>query len=585
MLEALKRIVAWTDSMKKQLIGGCVCSFFMTWAGACPVFIAAWMLGLVVDSVKSGIPLDATIPWMALGGIALSILLRFVFSYGKNRLQESIGYEIAAKDRIEIGERLKSVPLGYFSKVKTGDILATATTELELLELQGMKMVDAVINGYIAVFAIICFLVVMSPLAALMAVAGVTLSALALWGINRRSARLTPVAHEATERLADAIVECARGLPTAKSYGRENTAMKPMNEAIDDLSQKRIDIEYGFTPLNVAHLCAIKLASVGVVAVAAFAALAGQMELWVFIALALFSFTIFTGVENVNDSAHMLGDLNDILSRLEQLKRAPRIDENGQAAELASTSIEFDHVDFSYEKGGKQILSDVSLFIPEGSTCALVGPSGAGKTTIANLMARFYDVDGGCIRVGGRDVRELTCDSLLENFAMVFQNVYLFDDTIAANIGFGRAGATREEVEEAARRACCYDFIMNLPQGFDTRVGEGGAALSGGQKQRISIARALLKDAPIVILDEATASVDPENEVLIQQAIAELTENKTVIAIAHRLATIRNADQILVVNNGGIEQRGTHDELVKQGGTYRNFVRIRESSEGWKIAD
>lgn len=585
MLEALKRIVAWTGPMKRRLIWGCVCSFFMTWAGACPVFIAAWMLGLVADSAKSGIPLDPMVPWEALAAIAVSIVLRFIFSYGKNRLQESIGYEVAAQDRIEIGERLKHVPLGYFSKVKTGDILATATTELGVLELQGMKMVDAVINGYISVFAIVCFLAFMSPLAALISLVGVGLSALALWGINRKSARLTPKAHEATERLAGAIVEYMRGLATSKSYGRENTAMEPMAEAIDDLSAKRIDIEYGFTPLNVAHLSAIKLTSVGVVAVAAFAALAGQMELWVFIVLALFSFTIFAGVENVNDSAHMLGDLNDILGKLEKLKAAPVIDENGQEVALTHADIEFDHVDFSYEKDGKQILRDVSFSIPEGTTCALVGPSGAGKTTIVNLMARFYDVDGGCIRVGGRDVRELTCDSLLEDFAMVFQNVYLFDDTVAANIGFGRAGATREEIEEAARRACCYDFIMELPQGFDTRVGEGGAALSGGQKQRISIARALLKDAPIIILDEATASVDPENEALIQHAIAELTADKTVVAIAHRLATIRNADQILVVDGGGIAQRGTHDDLMRQEGTYRRFVEIREASEGWKIAD
>lgn len=585
MLEALKRIVAWTGPMKRRLIWGCVCSFFMTWAGACPVFIAAWMLGLVADSAKSGIPLDPMVPWEVLAAIAVSIVLRFIFSYGKNRLQESIGYEVAAQDRIEIGERLKHVPLGYFSKVKTGDILATATTELGVLELQGMKMVDAVINGYISVFAIVCFLAFMSPLAALISLVGVGLSALALWGINRKSARLTPKAHEATERLAGAIVEYMRGLATSKSYGRENTAMEPMAEAIDDLSAKHIDIEYGFTPLNVAHLSAIKLTSVGVVAVAAFAALAGQMELWVFIVLALFSFTIFAGVENVNDSAHMLGDLNDILGKLEKLKAAPVIDENGQEVALTHADIEFDHVDFSYEKDGKQILRDVSFSIPEGTTCALVGPSGAGKTTIVNLMARFYDVDGGCIRVGGRDVRELTCDSLLEDFAMVFQNVYLFDDTVAANIGFGRAGATREEIEEAARRACCYDFIMELPQGFDTRVGEGGAALSGGQKQRISIARALLKDAPIIILDEATASVDPENEALIQHAIAELTADKTVVAIAHRLATIRNADQILVVDGGGIAQRGTHDDLMRQEGTYRRFVEIREASEGWKIAD
>lgn len=585
MLKTLGKIVNWTGPLKWRLIGGCVCSFFMTWATAFPVFVAAWALGIVAESAESGAPLDPFLPWIALGGIAAAIALRFLFSYGKNRLQESIGQEIAASDRIAIGEALKHVPLGYFSQTKTGDILATATTELGVLELQGMKMVDAIINGYLSVFAILCFLAVMSPLAALIALAGVALSALALWGINRKSARLTPRAHAATERLSGAIVEFARGLATAKSYGRENAAMRPMDEAIDDLSRTRIDIELAFTPLNVAHLCVLKLASVGIVAAAAFATLAGQMELWALIALALFSFTIFGGVEGVSDSAHVLGDLDDILDRLQALKEAPCIDADGREIALDRADIELDSVAFSYEKGDKPVLRDATLRIPERSTCALVGPSGAGKTTLANLMARFYDVDSGCVRIGGHDVREFTCDSLLQNFAIVFQNVYLFDDTVAANIAFGRPGATREEIEEAARRACCYDFIAELPQGFDTRVGEGGAALSGGQKQRISIARALLKDAPIVILDEATASVDPENEALIQQAIAELTADKTVVVIAHRLSTIRNADQILVVDGGTIAQRGTHEELMQQPGTYRRFVEIREASEGWKITE
>ena len=237
---------------------------------------------------------------------------------------------------------------------------------------------------------------------------------------------------------------------------------------------------------------------------------------------------------------------------------------------------------FSYDK--VPVLQNISFSIPQGSTTAIVGPSGSGKTTICNLIARFYDVDSGAVTVGGEDVRNMTCDSLLRNISMVFQKVYLFHDTIAANIRFGSPAATQEEIVEAAKKARCHDFIMALPDGYDTVIGEGGSTLSGGEKQRISIARAILKDANIVILDEATASIDPENEHLIQQAISELTIGKTVIVIAHRLATIEHADQILVVDSGRVVQKGTHHELLRQEGLYRRFITIREQAEGWSIA-
>ncbi len=286
------------------------------------------------------------------------------------------------------------------------------------------------------------------------------------------------------------------------------------------------------------------------------------------------------------DSAHMLGDLNDVLDRLDKIEQARFIDEDGRALDLDRFDIAFEDVAFSYDEGpeARTVLHDVSFAIPEGTTCAIVGPSGSGKTTIANLMARFWDVSAGSVRVGGHDVREFTCDSLLANFSMVFQNVYLFNDTVEANIAFGCPGASHDEVVAAAKRACCHGFIEELPQGYDTVVGEGGSSLSGGQKQRISIARALLKDAPIVVLDEATASVDPENEQLIQQAIGQLTAGKTVVVIAHRLATVEASDQILVVDGGTVAQRGTHDQLMAEGGTYRRFVEIRRRAEGWRIA-
>ena len=269
------------------------------------------------------------------------------------------------------------------------------------------------------------------------------------------------------------------------------------------------------------------------------------------------------------------------MDELDALKEDHFMDENGRDIALTNHDIAFSHVDFGYDE--RMILKDVSFTIPEKTSTAIVGPSGSGKTTICSLLARFYDVNDGSITVGGVDVRRMTCESLLSNISMVFQNVYLFHDTIRANICFGKSDATEEEMTDAAKKACCHDFIMALPDGYDTVIGEGGGTLSGGEKQRISIARAILKNAPIIILDEATASIDPENEHLIQNAISELTRGRTIITIAHRLATIEQADQILVVDDGCIVQKGTHKELISVEGRYRKFIQIREKAEGWKI--
>ncbi len=590
MIKALVRIVRWTGPYKRRLVLGCVCSFFMSWAVAAPTVLAAWLLARVAEDAAGTRGLDPAWVWWSLLALVGCVAARYVLTYGKNRLQESIGYEVAAQDRVRVGNVLKRVPLGYFARVKTGDILTTATTELGTLELQGMKMVDAVINGYVNLAAVVALLFALEPVAGLFALAGTALSCLALTSLNRVSAKRTPASHEATEELAGNIVEFVRGLGTAKSYGHGGAAMRPILATAARLRDARIAIEFGFTPRNVAHLASLKLASVGAVAAAVWGYANGGVELWVLLALCAFSFTVFSGVERANDSAHMLGDLNDVLDRLEAIENAPYIDADGADVPLAAHDVEFRDVSFSYERGigddrgsGGSVLRGVSFTVPEKTTCAIVGPSGSGKTTIANLMMRFWDVDEGAVLVGGHDVRELTCDSLLGNFSAVFQKVYLFNDSIENNIRFGRPGATHEEVVEAARRARVDEFASGLPDGYGTVVGETGDTLSGGQKQRISIARALLKDAPIVILDEATASIDPENESLIQEALSELTRGKTVVVIAHRLATVEHADQILVVDGGRVAQRGTHEELLAREGTYRRFVEIRSRAEGWRI--
>lgn len=340
-------------------------------------------------------------------------------------------------------------------------------------------------------------------------------------------------------------------------------------------------IEWGYIPSNCLHLLALKLASVALAAASCYLGLTGEMSFAMMLMFVFFSFSIFASLEPISDSAHILGVIDNAMDQLEALKVSNFIDRDGRDIPLQRHDIEFRNVDFGYDE--RTILHDVSFRIPEKTMTAIVGPSGSGKSTICNLIARFYDVQNGCISVGGHDVREMTCDSLLQNISMVFQNVYLFNDTIRNNICFGNPGATEDEIITAAKASRCHDFIMALPNGYDTVVGEGGGTLSGGEKQRISIARAMLKNAPIIILDEATASIDPENEHLIQQAISELTAGKTVITIAHRLATIEHADQILVVDNGRIVRKGTHSELITQVGLYHRFIRIREQAEGWSI--
>jgi ATP-binding cassette subfamily B protein len=443
-------------------------------------------------------------------------------------------------------------------------------------------MINNFVGGYLNLLCIFLFLFAFHPAVSLIALAGAFVSLLFLLLVSRHSIRNAPVAAQANRDLTNATLEYARGLPVVKSFGQAGAAMEAMSEACRDSRDINLKIERGFTPANCLHLLALKTASVALAAETFYLGLSGQMALPMVLIFAFFSFTIFAELEPISDSAHVLGIIDNAMDQLDSLKKENFIDENGREIALKHYDIAFKNVGFGYDS--RQILKEVSFTIPEKTSTAIVGPSGSGKTTICNLVARFYDVNSGSITIGGYDVREFTCDSLLKNISMVFQNVYLFQDTIRSNICFGKPDATEEEMIEAAKKARCHDFIMALPDGYDTVIGEGGGTLSGGEKQRISIARAILKDAPIIILDEATASVDPENEHLIQAAISELTLGKTIITIAHRLATIENADQILVVDDGRIAQRGTHQELAAQEGRYKRFVEVRRQAEGWSIA-
>jgi len=588
MFKTVKRIIDWCGDFKASLFVGFLFSFLSSWAVAAPVAYAGYVIGGIISDIDAGKGIDPGLALKSFCLITLMVLGRFVFDYLKARFHEKIGYELVARDRLKIGEALKRVSLGYFQTNDTGAILNAITTGLATLENMGIRMVDGFVGGYLNFLCILLFLLFIIPECALIALVGVAVSFLFLLMISRHSTANTKVLNEENEKLTRAALEYTRGLPVVKSFGMEGASVRDFTQACASAKRIALKIEWGFIPYNCLHIFALKAASAWMIIAVMYAGLAGRIELPMVLIVAFLSMSIFNSVEPIADSAHVLSVINNAFDKMEMFSDARLLDAGGEDIKPEGYDIEFKNVDFSYSNAvsteKRMVLKDVSFEIPQGSTTAIVGPSGSGKTTICNLIARFYDVTKGSITLGGTDIKRYSLDSLLTNISMVFQNVYLFNDTVRANICFGRENVSEDEMIEAAKKARCHDFIMELPDGYDTVIGEGGGTLSGGQKQRISIARAILKDSPIIILDESTASIDPENEHLIQGALTELSKGKTVIIIAHRLATIEAADQILVVDEGNIVEKGKHEELVEMGGKYAGFVRIRKEAENWQIA-
>ncbi len=581
MFRTVKRIIDWCGEFKGKLYLGFVMTFFSHIFAALPLGLAAYTAGTLIEAQKNGTAFDTSWIWKSIIIQIVLVFFRFLFDYFRARLQEPISYQLTARDRLAVGDALKRVSLGYFGQVSTGNILSSITTGLSTLENMGIRMIDNFVGGYLNFLLIFIGLAICSPVTALIALAAAGLSLCFMLIISHYSRVNAPVEAQANRDMTGAVIEYARGLAVVKSFGKAGASMESVKKAVHDSKKIHLKVEWGYLPANAAHLLALKCGSVGLAMASAIQCLRGSMSLPMMLMFVFFSFSIFASLEPISDSAHTLGVIDDAMDQLDALKGENFIDADGKDIKPEHFDIEFKNVDFGYDS--RTVLKDVSFRIPEKTSTAIVGPSGSGKTTVCSLIARFYDPQSGSITLGGHDLREFTCDSLLSNISMVFQNVYLFHDTIRANICFGKPDATEEEILDAAKKARCHDFIMALPDGYDTVVGEGGGTLSGGEKQRISIARAILKNAPVIILDEATASIDPENEHLIQQAISELTKGKTIITIAHRLATVRNADRILVVDDGRIAESGTHDELIRQNGLYRRFTEIREQAEGWNI--
>ena len=581
MFQIVNRLINKMGKYKKRIYIGFVFAFFHSVFTAMPIMLAANGMNAVLDDFRGIKKMESRDIFLAAAAMVLAVVGRYVFAYLRSVTQESVGYEYTADERIKLGDILKRVSLGFFSSNNIGELTSAATTDLSFMEMFSMNMINTVINGYITAAVMIIFLFTLSSISAVIGIIGILLSAMFLKLLEKKSRKNAPLHQKAQDALIESSLEYLRGMQVVKAFKQEGVSIEGIKNAYRDSRKINIKIETEYMPYNCLHLFSLKIASVAITAAAAFLTLKGNMSLTDMLSLDMFSFVLFNSIEAVNSAAHVLEVIDATLDKLDGIENAEFIDADGKDIPLLSSDISFKNVSFSYDS--KQVINNVSFDIPSGSTTAVVGPSGSGKTTLCSLISRFYDVDSGTVSIGGHDVRKLTCDSLLKNISMVFQKVYLFHDTIENNIKFGDPSATREDVENAAKKARCHDFIMTLPNGYDTVVGEGGSTLSGGEKQRISIARAILKNAPIIILDEATASIDPENEHLIHQAISELTADKTVIVIAHRLATIEHSDQILVVDSGRIVQRGTHSELIKQKGIYRKFINIREQAEGWTM--
>ena len=575
MIKTLSKIYQFSGkmqgTMKKAILFSVLHSLFdMMSFGA---------LAMVFSGLTDGF--TTSMIWMIFGITLASMLLKIYCSYISDFGKVQIGYFMCAEKRIHIGDRMKYMPMGYFNDHNLGNLTSVVTTTMGDIENNASMVLTNILGGYIHAAIITIVMLCIDWRIGLTILCGILLFTWCIGRLQKKSETVSPQRQQAQEALVSNVLEYVQGMLIVKSFNLGQNSNSKMRQAILDSKDKNLKLERTFVPYNMLQQIILYGTSILVIVEGLYFYLNGTMALSICLLMTVASFMLFSQLQSAGNTSSLLRLLDLSIDKVNEIDNTPVMDEHGKPINPPNYNIVFDDVSFSY--GEHRILDHVSLSIPEKTVTAIVGPSGAGKSTLCNLIARFWDVDDGKITIGGIDVRDYTLDSLLTNISEVFQKVYLFADTIENNIKFGNPAASHNEVVKAAQKACCHDFIMSLPDGYDTVIGEGGATLSGGEKQRISIARAILKDAPIIILDEATSSVDPENENLLMGAISELTKNKTVIMIAHRLKTVRNADQIFVLSGGHIVQTGKHEDLIRQPGIYADFIGIRKKAIGWKL--
>ena len=472
--------------------------------------------------------------------------------------------------------------MGYFNANSIGEISSVTTNTMESLGDVATRVVMLTTQGILETAMIVLMILLFDWRIGLISAAGVV----AFFGIN---SIMQKAGKKESERkvvcdteLVSQIMEYIQGISEVKSYNLIGAQTKRLNDANDACAKTNIKMELVFVPYHFLQNAVTKIIGAVIIGCSAYFYISGTLSVLYAIGMTISAFLLYSSLETAGNFSSLLHVVNVCVDKANAILALDTMDIDGRDVKPENHDIVLSNVTFSYDK--RKIIDGISLSIPEKTTTAIVGPSGGGKSTLCNLIARFWDVDSGAVTLGGVNVKDYSMDSLMSNFAFVFQTVYLFADTIENNIKFGRPEATHEEVVKAAKKACCHEFISKLSDGYNTVIGEGGATLSGGEKQRISIARAIMKDAPVIILDEATANVDPENEKELVDAVDALTKEKTIIMIAHRLKTVRHANQIVVVDQGQIVQKGTHEELMQQEGIYRRFVDSREQAVSWKIA-
>ena len=576
MLNVFKKIWSFSKEEQANIKKSILAGFFHAVFNALEFGAIYYMLVNIFSKT-----LDYTAIFVCLGILVISLVGKIMTQKISQMAQTHAGYFMAAHKRIEIGEKIKRVPMGFFSSFSLGRLTTIATSSLSQAEMWVPMLLVLVLGGVSNTLVFVLGTLIFNVKVGLVAVAGVIVFFIVTSVMEKKSSANADKMTETQTRLTKEVLATLQGMQVIKSYNLGGENNRALRKSIKDTSRTLLDLEKSVAPYTVIQRIVMGITTVAMVYVSLNLNLSGELPLAETILMIMASFIIFEGLIGAGSNMAILRACENAIDSVGFIDSMPDMKEGSITEPIKNHNIVFKDVSFSYDD--RPILKDVSAEIKENTMTAIVGPSGSGKTTFCNLIARFWDVNSGEILIGGKNIKDYKIENLMNSISMVFQDVYLFEDTIENNIKFGKQNASHEEVVQAAKKARCHEFIEALSEGYNTLIGEGGASLSGGEKQRISIARAMLKDADIIIFDEATANVDPENEDKLKEAIESLTKNKTVIMIAHRLKTIRNADQILVLKDGEIVERGSHEELIKNNGLYSDLINAKAKAESWKL--